>query len=211
MPAIDEKSPPRRKQLVEATVALLLEAGLRATKTRDVTERAGVGTGLLNHYFRWPELRALAWRKLFEAVIAEQFNPSGDPRADLERYFATAFTDEARRFWHLWIEATELAASDGAMRDAFSEVSAKSRHGLRDLLVEGHAQRCWHLPDPNGTATRLSALYDGLAGMLMPPAQGMHPAQAEAHLRKAFELECQKAQDGSPDFSSGKMDDAKFG
>ena len=76
MPAVDEKSPPRRKQLVEATIALVLEAGLRATKTRDVTERAGVGTGLLNHYFRWPELRALAWRKLFEAVISAQFNPT---------------------------------------------------------------------------------------------------------------------------------------
>ena len=191
MPVAEEKPANRREQLIEATMALVLELGLRATKTRDVTERAGVGTGLLNHYFRWPELRALAWLRLFEAVTTDQFNRSGDPHSDLERYFATAFREEARRFWHLWVEAAELAASDTAMRAAFCQVSARSRQGLRDLLRAGNEQRLWQLPDPEGTAIRLSAVYDGLAGMLMSPSEGMDPAQAEAHLRKAFELECQ--------------------
>lgn len=190
MPASDEPLPSRRDQLIEATVALVMEVGLRAAKTRAVTERAGVGTGLLNHYFRWPDLRALAWRTLFEAVTEDQFARSGDPGADLERYFSTAFTEGARRFWRLWIEAAELAASDPVMRAAFSKVNAQSRQGLRELLRAGCEQNLWHLPDPEGTAIRLGAIYDGLAGMLMSPGEEMDPVQAEAHLRKAFEQEC---------------------
>ena len=69
----------RQSRLVEATIELLLEGGLRAVTTRAVTQRAGVGTGLLNHYFRWPELRALAWAQIFEAVARDQFAQADDP------------------------------------------------------------------------------------------------------------------------------------
>jgi AcrR family transcriptional regulator len=55
--AEDRQTPDRRTQILHATVDLLLENGLAATKTRAVTERSGVGTGLLNHYFRWNDLR----------------------------------------------------------------------------------------------------------------------------------------------------------
>ncbi|PWE30763.1 TetR/AcrR family transcriptional regulator [Pararhodobacter marinus] len=181
----------RQSRLVEATIELLLEGGLRAVTTRAVTQRAGVGTGLLNHYFRWPELRALAWAQIFEAVARDQFAQADDPEAALERYFATAFTPDARRFWHLWLEATELAASDDFMQAAFRKASAQARTGLADLLAAGAAQGVWRLADPQATALRLGALYDGLAGLLLSPAQILDADQAEAHLRKAFALECE--------------------
>lgn len=191
MSAREREKRGRREQLVQATISIVMEVGLRAAKTRAVTERAGVGTGLLNHYFRWPELRALAWTRIFEAVTLDQFPKSDDPQVDLERYFTTAFTAEARRFWHLWIEAAELAASDEAMKAAFAKVSAQSRNGLRDLLRAGCEKDLWQLPDPEGTVVRLSAMYDGLAGMLLSPTTELEPAQAETHLRKAFAQECQ--------------------
>ncbi|WP_370206433.1 TetR/AcrR family transcriptional regulator [Pararhodobacter marinus] len=181
----------RQSRLVEATIELVLEGGLRAVPTRAVTQRAGVGTGLLNHYFRWPELRALAWAQIFEAVARDQFAQADDPEAALERYFATAFTPDARRFWHLWLEATELAASDDFMQAAFRKASAQARTGLADLLAAGAAQGVWRLADPQATALRLGALYDGLAGLLLSPAQILDADQAEAHLRKAFALECE--------------------
>lgn len=191
MPASEKERRDRREQLVQATIAIVLEVGLRAAKTRAVTERADVGTGLLNHYFRWPELRALAWVRIFEAVTLDQFPKSDDPRADVEWYFTTAFTEEARRLWHLWIEAAELAASDAAMKAALAKVSAQSHDRLRELLRAGCKKNLWQLPDPEGTSVRLSAMYDGLAGMLLSPTGKMEPAQAEAHLRKAFAQECQ--------------------
>lgn len=202
MTASTEQEPSRRDKLVEATVAIILEVGLRAAKTRSVTERAGVGTGLLNHYFRWPELRALAWAQLFTAVTQDQFAGSGDPQEDLDRYFSTAFTQEVRRYWQLWIEASDLAASDGPMNAAFRRVSAQSRNRLRDLLRAGCVQGLWDLPAPDATALRLGAMHDGLAGLLLSPVAELDPARAEAHLRKAFALECQnprsRAGQGTP-------------
>ncbi|XOT96462.1 helix-turn-helix domain-containing protein, partial [Alcaligenes pakistanensis] len=53
----------------QAAVEILLEVGVRAATTRMVTERAGVGRGLLNHYFRWSELRAQAWGEIFEQLM----------------------------------------------------------------------------------------------------------------------------------------------
>lgn len=191
MPDITQPASDRQKRIVEATIELLLEVGLRAATTRAVTQKAGVGTGLLNHYFRWPELRALAWAQIFEAVAADQFAQVTDPQLALERYFAAAFTADAKQFWHLWIEAAELAASDDSMRAAFHEASKRARKGLHGVLVAGVEQGSWKLEDPDGTALRLSAIYDGLAGMLLSPVADMDAAQAETHFRKAFELECQ--------------------
>jgi AcrR family transcriptional regulator len=179
----------RQDRIVHATVELLLELGLRATTTRAVTERAGVGTGLLNHYFRWPELRALAWGRIFEAVARDQFPPDLDPQATLEHYFATAFSPDAHQFWHLWSEGADLAASDDAIKDAVEVARSRLHGGLLDILVTGCGAELWHLPDPQGTALRLGALYDGLASLLLSSATGVTAEQAEAHLRKAFQLE----------------------
>ena len=185
-----DKGPERRKRIVESAVEVILEVGLRAATTRAVTEKAGVGTGLLNHYFRWPELRALAWTQIFAAVAEDQFDTGDDPAAALEHYFSTAFAPQARRFWHLWLEASELAASDDDMKVAFRAVSERERGILEAVLAAGVARRCWSLPDPEATALRLGALYDGLAGRLLSPADNLDAKTAEAHLRHAFALEC---------------------
>ncbi|MBO6727071.1 MAG: TetR family transcriptional regulator C-terminal domain-containing protein [Rhizobiaceae bacterium] len=184
------KGPERRKRIVESAVEVMLEVGLRAATTRAVTEKAGVGTGLLNHYFRWPELRALAWTQIFAAVAEDQFDSEDDPAAALEHYFSTAFVPQARRFWHLWLEASELAASDDDMKAAFRAVSEREWGILEAVLAAGVVRACWSLPDPQATALRLGALYDGLAGRLLSPADNLDADLAEAHLRQAFALEC---------------------
>jgi hypothetical protein len=46
----------------------------------------------------------------------------------------------------------------------------------------------WQLADPDATALRLGALYDGSVGLLNAATRSISPA--EAHLRKAFSLEC---------------------
>jgi hypothetical protein len=114
-----------------------------------------------------------------------------EPRAALDRYFATAFTSDTKRFWHLWIEAAAFAVSDDFMKAAFREASKQAHERMREVLVAGGERGFRRLADPDGTALRLDAIYDGLAVMLLSPAQDMDAAQAEAHLRKAFELECQ--------------------
>jgi hypothetical protein len=190
----------RQDRIVQATVALLLEVGLRAATTRAVTEKAGVGTGLLNHYFRWPNLRALAWGQIFDAVAKDQFPADPDPQAAIDQYFTTAFRPDAHRFWHLWSEGTELAASDDAMRTAVNAARSRLQQGLSDVLAAGCSSNQWQLPDPQGTALRLGALYDGLAGLLLSPTADMTAEQAEMHLRTAFGLET-----GCPPQSGAKL------
>jgi AcrR family transcriptional regulator len=180
----------RRAQILDATVELLLKNGLTATRTRDVTERSGVGTGLLNHYFRWSELRATAWTLIFEQVVRVTFTSSLPPNEAMERFLKTSFKPSSEKYWLLWIEATELAKKDTAMAKAIAEAQLATEQGLGGILRAGSEAGHWAVRDPDSTATRLSALHDGLAGMLLSGAVGLDRKKAETHLRKVFAMEC---------------------
>lgn len=186
----DPQSNDRRTLILHATVDLLLENGLAATRTRTVTERSGVGTGLLNHYFRWSDLRAAAWKLIFDEVAKDTFVLGLPPDQVMDRYFSGAFVPEAERFWRLWLEATELAKQDEAIARVLGEAQTKMDNALCSILSAGNAAGLWTLADPQATATRLGALYDGLAGLLLSGSQRLTRPAAEAHLRHLFALEC---------------------
>lgn len=174
--------------MVAATVAVIQNKGLRAASTRDVTSALGVGTGLLNHYFRWPELRALAWAQMFEEISGFLFPADATPPEAIDFYFKYAFAPDATLYWTLWLEALELARDDAAMHAALTAIEKKMTDKMCAVLEAGNAQGNWSLISPQATATRLAALYDGLAGQ-MKARLGLTAKQAEAHMRKAFELE----------------------
>lgn len=180
----------RRMQILHATVELLLENGLAATRTRAVTERSGVGTGLLNHYFRWNDLRAAAWNQIFDEVAKDTFTTDLPPDQVMEKYFSQAFVPEAERYWRLWLEATELAKQDPAIARVLGVAQANMESALCGVLAAGNAAGHWTLADPEATAMRLSALYDGLAGLLHSRSKRLSRSAAEAHLRHLFEMEC---------------------
>lgn len=183
------KSSATRERIIEATVALLLEAGMSGTQTRAVTERAGVGTGLLNHYFRWPELRATAWAAIFDGVARDVRRDGEPPDRALDRFFSETFSDDARPIWRLWIEAENFASADPGLADALAVARAALRRALTDLLAAGRTSGEWELRDPEETALRLEALRDGLAGMILSGDSAMEASKAERHLRKLFDLE----------------------
>jgi len=180
----------RRTQILHATVDLLLENGLAATRTRAVTERSSVGTGLLNHYFRWKDLRAAAWKLIFDEVAKDSFTGDLPPDQVMDRYFAQAFLPGAERYWRLWLEATELAKQDQAMATVLGEAQGSMESALSSVLVAGNLTGVWTLVAPEATAMRLGALYDGLAGLLHSRSRGLTRSSAEAHLRHLFALEC---------------------
>lgn len=169
-----------------ATVELLLDQGLLAVQTRAVTERAGVGTGLLNHYFRWPELRAAAWAAIFDEVAADLRHPGESPAAALDRFFAESFAPVARPFWRLWVEAEGLAAQDEPMARAVAAARSRLRDGLTSILSEGAARGDWPLAAPRAMALRIEALRDGLAGLLIAGDGELDAEGATAHLRNSF-------------------------
>lgn len=173
----------------QAAVEVLLEVGVRAATTRMVTDRAGVGRGLLNHYFRWSQLRAEAWGEIFEKLFDEQFEPSRGPADLMEEYFSSAFDERYRIYWFLWIDATDLAKTDAPMAMITARVHSKMLEQMAANLAQGTEQGLWPMADPHGTALRLSALYDGLANLLLADTTDLTSEQAEQHLRHLFLLE----------------------
>ena len=171
----------------QAAVEILLEVGVRAATTRMVTERAGVGRGLLNHYFRWSELRAQAWGEIFDRLMEQE--DLQEPAAWMENYLSSAFDQNSRVYWFLWMDATDLARTDAALAVVITRVQDKMLEQLAWHLRCGSEQGLWQAPDPCGTALRLSAMYDGLANMLLTEAIDLTAEQAEQHLRHLFLLE----------------------
>jgi len=176
----------KRDRIVAATVALLLDEGLLSAQTRAVTERAGVGTGLLNHYFRWPDLRAAAWAAIFDGVAADMRRDGEGPADALERFLADSFSEAARPLWRLWIEAEGLAVQDPPMALAVASARTRLRDQLTAILREGGEQGAWTLTSPRATALRLEAMRDGLAGLLLAEDPELDAAAASDLLRTAF-------------------------
>jgi AcrR family transcriptional regulator len=180
----------RKSLIITATAEVLLEKGLLAARTRDVTERSGVGTGLLNHYFRWSELRALAWSKVFDGLFGELHQGTGDPKVTMERFLSESFTPQVDQIWQLWLEAIDLARSDDPMAQALKIAHKSQTDALTRVLEAGRISKCWTLENPSGTAVRLIALHDGLAGMILTRLTDMDHTTAARHLRFAFAREC---------------------
>jgi AcrR family transcriptional regulator len=178
-----------RERIFEATVAVLMEVGLQGAQTRAITERAGVGTGLLNHYFRWPDLRAAAWAAIFADVARTLRQPGETPRDAIDRFLVESFAPQARPLWRLWIEAEALAAQDPALAEAVSRARLALRDALDQLLQDGVADGSWSLTAPRQTAIRLEALRDGLIGLLLANDPDLTADAARAHLKAAFHHE----------------------
>ena len=179
----------RKALLVAATAELLFERGFSGTKTRDVTERCGVGTGLLNHYFTWAELRAQAFARIYAEVVAEQFHAGTPPLQLLDAYLRTTFSPRAVPYLRLWVEATELSAEDRVLAAVLEQSQRAFLDGLTGLLTKLVQEEGWRLPDPAATALRLSAMQDGLAGLLLWRFPGVNAQMAEAQMRCLVDLE----------------------
>lgn len=183
-----------RAAILQATVQLLRERGLVATRTRDVTALAGVSTGLLNHYFTWNALRAAALSQVLteglEALLPAAAVSSPDPRTILDGLVEAVFAEEVDALWRLWVEAVEAAPTDSAIADALSATSGAWVDRIAACVQRGVDLQLWRCPDPPATAFRLSALHDGLVGMLLTGLPGLTRPAAITHLRTAFLLEC---------------------
>ena len=182
-----------RDRIFQAAADVILEKGLAEAQTRMVTDRAKVGTGLLNHYFKWPELRAAAWELIFEAVVRDLWRTGETPRDAMNRFLDEAFATEARLFWKLWLEAERLAPGDKPIAEALGRIRAQMRHRVTALLQEGMAEGVWRLQDAAATAVRLEAMRDGLAGLILSADPDMSASQATEHLKRLFEMEVQGA------------------
>jgi AcrR family transcriptional regulator len=185
-------APERREQIIGAAVRVLLAKGLAAATTRDVTSEIGVGAGLLNHYFGWHELRAIAFERIarddLDRVLTRR---AGEPaNRVLTDLIETCFEPVSDPIWRVWIEAYDLASHDPALARCVGAGSRLWRVGLADLLARGTDHGHWSCPDPEGSSWRLIALLDGLAGLMLVPDAALSRTAAREHLSIAFAHEC---------------------
>jgi AcrR family transcriptional regulator len=181
----------RREELVAAAAALIAERGLAAVRTRDVTARAGVGVGLLNHYFTWSELRAAALDRVLDAGRDRLLGLGAETYpARRDALLRAAFDEGNDPLWQVWVEAGEAARADPALAAVLERAMAAFVADVAALIAEGVAAGDWTCPDPGGAAIRLLALHDGLLGHLMSGVPALTREEAAAHLAHAFALEC---------------------
>lgn len=182
----------RQEEMIRVTAELLLKQGFRATTTRHVTERLGVGTGLLNHYFTWTELRARAFESIATEDVTRTFanRPGAPARRVLRRFAREAFSSSAPPYWRLWIEAMEESRNDEQLSEVLRRHATQYRDNLTAVLTQGDDAREWSCADPAGSAVRILAAHDGLLGFVLTGAPPVTRAEAARHFRAVIANEC---------------------
>jgi AcrR family transcriptional regulator len=158
-----ESADARRADLIEATAAVLAEAGLAGTNVRAICARAGVSPGLLRHYFDGiDDLVAATYQATsdrMDAIFAGAVEGAGpDPRARLTAYLTASFRPPVTdpELLGAWTAFWALARSDARMAAIHAESYAGYRERLGDLLVACGAE------DAGWLAIMLTATVDGL-------------------------------------------------
>lgn len=155
--------PIRRRQLIDATIAAIHEAGMAEATISKISARAGVSSGIIHHYFEdktallEATLRSLA-SDLRSAAIA-RLRQAHSPRARVLAVIEGLLAPEqlAPQAISAWLAFWPLVRTDPRfariqtvlIRRAHSNLMS----GLRDLLPPAEASRL---------ATGLSILLDGL-------------------------------------------------
>ena len=128
----------RRKQVLEAAVHSLTVNGYETVRLRDIARRAGVSTGLIQHYFEsrdelLEEAFNYACRQFFE-----QWTEPSDPATPSWNLLVDLLDETADPFHALtWIEFTTASARHESLRDALRSVYDRWEVVLDGLIVRG--------------------------------------------------------------------------
>lgn len=158
-----ESADARRADLIEATAAVLAEAGLAGTTVRAICAKAGVSPGLLRHYFAGiDDLVAATYEATsdrMDAIFAGAVERAGrDPRARLTAYLTASFRPPVTdpELLGAWTAFWALARSDARMANIHAASYAGYREQLCGLLAACDAR------DADRLAIMLTAMVDGL-------------------------------------------------
>jgi AcrR family transcriptional regulator len=183
----------RRRDFVDAAIAVMRRKGLLETTSRDVAAEAGVSTGLLHHYFdSHDDLLAVA----FEEVAAEDLvrvrealEGIGDPALRLDLLvdvFAPAGDDWQ---YQVWLDVWSAAAYHPALLAASQRRNQEWQELMAGLFRDGIAQGSFHCSDPEAAAWRLLALLDGMAIQTVAQQTAMPRERLHGWVRAAARAE----------------------
>jgi AcrR family transcriptional regulator len=159
----------RRRELLEATAAVIAAEGIQAATVRRIAQEAGCTTGLVTHYFAGKDDLIIGALRHVHAAAADRMRTArrrqapgmGALRAVLLEALPLA---SAGRFqWRVWLSFWGVAWASAPLSAEHRERYAPWRRLIHDLLREA-AQLGQTTPGLNlSEATdRLLALVDGL-------------------------------------------------
>jgi AcrR family transcriptional regulator len=139
------KAPPadKRRQILDAAVAVFARQGFHATRVSDIADEAGVAYGLVYHYFRSKddvlnELFVERWSLLLAAI--EEADRAGGPHRDRLGAVASFIVDSYRFDPELMkviiVEVTRAANSFGQTH--LAEIR-RAYEGIAKIVEDGQA------------------------------------------------------------------------
>jgi TetR/AcrR family transcriptional regulator, transcriptional repressor of bet genes len=155
--------PIRRKQLVEAAIAVIHEQGFANATVVRIAQRAGVSAGMVHHYFEskddllFATMRHLLADLRADAVarLSRAAGPDQRIRAIIDACFGDEQFDE--QVFSAWLALYGNARQSGRLRNILTLYHRRLRsslmHELRRLIPEAEARRI---------AEGIGAMIDGL-------------------------------------------------
>lgn len=132
-----ERSRATQEKILDTTLDLLMEQGLRDTSTVDVARRAGVSRGaLLHHYPSKALLLQEALRHLLNREIADISRMAEEieaGRVDFDSFLATLWEHFSGRLFMITLEYLAAARTDPAMREVLATVALAFNRSLDEI------------------------------------------------------------------------------
>lgn len=169
MPKIVDKAR-RRHELLDAAVDTIADRGLDGSTLMDVARQAGVTTGTIGYYFRDKD------ELLIQALdhLATRLTRGAEQMTFFhgELGLHLPITDEARRFWRVWLAYCGAAPSSPRLLAAYGDFYAAIEARVAAHLTErGHVEA-------DLLAGTIVAAVDGI-GLCATVAPQMWPAERQ--------------------------------
>ena len=122
----EDRSALMRSQLIEATIASLIDYGYARTTTVEICRRAGVTRGALLHHFEsLAELFAATLAHIYDKLLANSAKRSKAPangEALVDNLWKHFSQPEYKAVIELWLAARNEPELDGALRPAIAKI-----------------------------------------------------------------------------------------
>ena len=162
-----------RDRILQASLALITEAGIDQVRLAGIAQRAGMSSGQVMYYFTSMEhilLETLAWREDEETRqrrASLPATPAGWPQLEqfVDLYLPTSLTDPV---WIMWMEAWARAPHSTEVSRFLDQLMSPWRTDLAEIVAGGVRAEDFRAPDPaSDFPLRFCAVLDGLSVLFL--------------------------------------------
>jgi AcrR family transcriptional regulator len=183
----------RRRDFIDAAVAVMRRKGMGQTTSRDVAREAGVSTGLLHHYFdSHDQLLATAFEEVVLAGLHRMRDALAeipDPAARLDLLIELFAPEGDDWQYQVWLDVWSAAARHPLLQQVSERINAQWQALMGDVFREGEATGAFTCPDPDAAAWRVLALLDAMALQTVAHQSDIPRATMHGWVRRAARAE----------------------